>query len=52
MTIEQVKDYGKQYGKELTTEEVKEFFEKHNGMPSLMDLAKFCGAMNEDRTKN
>ncbi|QBZ69297.1 hypothetical protein [Enterococcus phage 47] len=52
MTIEQVKDYGKAYGKELSTKEVKEFFEKHNDMPSLMDLAKFCGAMNEDGTKN
>lgn len=48
MTIEQIIKYGADYGTQLTAEEIKSFFKRHNGNPSAMELAIFAGAMDKE----
>ena len=45
MTILQVIEYGAKHGTELTETQVKEFFAKHDGTPSVLQLAQFVGAL-------
>lgn len=48
MTITQIIAYGAEYGTTLTEGQIKDFFTKHDGAPSAMQLAIFVGAMDEN----
>lgn len=48
MTIQEIINYGADYGTSLTEPQVKDFFKAHNGAPTAMELAIFVGAMDKD----
>lgn len=51
MTITEIIAYGAEYGTTLTVGQIKEFFAKHSGNPSALELAIFVGAMDENFNK-
>ena len=48
MTITQIIAYGAEYGTTLNEGQIRDFFAKHDGAPSAMQLAIFVGAMDEN----